>query len=194
MKLTKMAGAFALTAAMAMAAVPAFAAVEATNEDTFSETGQNTNKATASTKVYATTINANLDATIPTRVAIVIPSKGGTITAPGADVYKIHNNTTTNSIKLESVKASQTGIFSLSNATNNGNTMALTLDAGTWTGIQLVGQTNATAAPEIASNADLGLALKGNVSVASGTVLDSSNLSSAVMDITYTIGIGTMNS
>lgn len=192
MKLTKIAGSFALTAAMAMAAVPAFAAVEATNEEQFAETNT-ANKSAATTHVYAETINANLDATVPTRVAVVIPSKGGQVTAPAPTAYKIHNNTTTNSIKLEGVTASAPGIFSLGTATNNSNTIAMTLDAGTWTGIQLTGAQTNTGGPVIASNGDLGLTLKGNVSVAPGTTLDASNLSAAIMDITYTIGIGSMN-
>lgn len=199
MKLTKMAGAFALTAALAMSAVPAFAAVEATNEDYFVETNTtNTNQAQATTEVWAQTINKYLNATIPTRVAIVVPSQGGAITAPSTSAYKIHSNTD-NDIYLTKVNSRPGGAFQLSalatNATGLPNTVtnhtfALTLDAGTWTGIPLDGNEKVDSSATIPANGDLGLQLAGQFMPANantGGVLSASQLNSAVMNIVYTI-------
>lgn len=190
MKLTKMAGAFALTAALAMTAVPAFAAADATNTDNFKDGGNNT--ATATTKVYAEAINAALNATIPTRVAIVVPATGsGEIKAPSSDVYKIVNNTTTNQVFLKGVEATP-GSFALSNTTAGiltNSTLAMKLQAGTWsvdltTGAKTPGSGSA---PSIAANGgELPLALSGNAQIV-GT-LSASSLESAVMNINYTIG------
>lgn len=207
MKLTKMAGAFALTAAMAMAAVPAFAAPGATNEDQFYPTEPfNANQASQTTEVYAELINKYLDATIPTKVAIVIPGQGGAITAPSSTAYKIHNNTTTNAIKLISInsKPAAGGVFSLaaSNTTStqptNAHVFALTLNTGSQT-FDLDGTPKTTGSvPEIASNSDLPLQLAGNYypkhTGSNPDVLTAANLTSAVMEIEYTIGIGTTNS
>lgn len=207
MKLTKMAGAFALTAAMAMAAVPAFAAPAATNEDQFYPTDPfNQNEASQTTEVYAELINKYLDATIPTRVAIVIPGQGGAITAPAKEAYKIHNNTTTNAIKLMDVssQAAGGGVFTLAantpatgNDTPTQHTFALKLAAGS-ENIALDGQKHTIGTPiEIASNTDLQLQLSGDYipkyNGSNPEVLTASNLTSAVMNITYTIGIGKMN-
>ena len=205
MKLTKMAGAFALTAAMAMAAVPAFAAPGATNEDQFYPTGDfNDNQASQTTEVYAELINKYLDATIPTKVAIVIPGQGGAITAPSSTAYKIHNNTTTNAIKLVKLnsKAAAGGVFKLavpgtSSTPTDAHVFALTLNTGSQTfNLDGTPQTT-TAVPEIASNSDLPLQLAGNYYPkhigSSPDVLTAANLTSAVMEIEYTIGIGKTN-
>lgn len=199
MKLTKMAGAFALTAAMAMAAVPAFAAPEATNDDQFYPTNPFTdNEASQTTEVYAELINKYLDATIPTRVAIVIPGQGGTITAPSATAYKIHNNTTNNAIKLEQLtsQAAGGGVFSLSTTAPSNPTshvFALKLTAGAQT-VNLDGNVQPFTNLEVATNQDLGLQLSGTYtpkySGGNPEVLTANNLTSAVMNITYTIGIG----
>ncbi len=193
MKLTKMAGAFALTAAMAMTAVPAFAAVGVDNEELFTTTGNGSNATgTQTTVVEAEAVNTQLMATIPTKVAIVIPSSGtGAIVAPQASAYKITNTGTSNAIQLKSVQ-STAGLFSLSTGTDNAKSLALKLDAGTWEGIALDGSLkNAQGANMVniaANNGTLGLRLYGNAN-SGATPLTSDNLTSAVMTITYTIGL-----
>lgn len=188
MKLTKMAGAFALTAALAMTAVPAFAAADATNTDNFKDGGNNT--ATATTKVYAEAINASLNATIPTRVAIVVPATGsGEIKAPSSDVYKIINNTTTNQVFLRSVEATP-GSFSLSTTTSgslSNSTLAMKLQAGTASFNLTTGTQSPSSAVSIAANGgELPLALSGTAQIVGQ--LSASTLESAVMNINYTIG------
>lgn len=190
MKLTKMAGAFALTAAMAMTAVPAFAAVGADNTENFKDSASN--EATATTKVYAETINAQLNATIPTRVAIVMPSMaGGDITAPSSDVYKIINKTTSSPIYLKKVGSASSGfqLASTTPTTGLNNVLAMKLAAGSFS-TDLTG-TDATVPSgtpvSIAANGgELGLALSGKSYI--GTALSASQLDSAIMTITYTIG------
>lgn len=190
MKLTKMAGAFALTAAMALTTVPAFAAVGASNEELFTDIGNNTNPVgQQSTEVWAETTNASIMAMVPTRVAIVIPSSGeNAIMAPQASAYKITNTGTQNAIRLTSV-SSTNGLFNL-NGTGD-KQLKLQLDAGSWTNIPLNGGTiNGTGTNNVtipANNGNVALRLYGN-SVVTGTPLSADNLTAAVMSITYTIG------
>lgn len=195
MKLTKIAGAFALTAAMAMAAVPAFAdTTEATNEALFTES--TTNKATASTKVMASATNVNLTASIPTRVAVVIPSKGvGNVICPGSDVYKIVNKST-NKIYLNNVTGAN-GAFSLvTEATtqpqgSNIKNLAMKVTVnGKDVQLSTAGYNfQPTDAPEISINGELPLTLSGNVAMSSDVTLTTASLDAAITTITYTIGV-----
>lgn len=193
MKLTKIAGAFALTAAMAMAAVPAFAdVVDATNEGLFSDSA--TNKATAQTKVYATPTNVDLSATIPTQVAVVIPGKGtGTITAPSATAYKIVNQSK-GQIYLQYVAGTE-GMFKLTNNADaqptSGQIMNMKLQAGSTATKDITTSDVAINAP-IGVNSELGLQLSGNVAIQSGVTLTTTNLTSSIVTLTYTIGTASL--
>lgn len=105
MKLSKMAGAFALTAALAMGTVPALAAETATgNMKDFSDGAtwgsSNEAAATGDTVVRAFAFNEQLNATIPLEITVVFPSTGGAITAPDKTAYKIVNNSTKADIKV----------------------------------------------------------------------------------------------
>lgn len=85
MKMKKMVGALALTAALAMGTAPAFAAGTET-ENAFSDSG--------STKVKAKvdTVNKQVRATVPLQVTVVFGATGGgEITGPTADAYKVTN-------------------------------------------------------------------------------------------------------
>lgn len=86
MKMKKMAGALALSAALAMGtAMPAFAA-SATTDTAFSGTD-------GSTEIKASVEDTMLKATVPLHVAIVFGAASGTsaITAPQASTYAISN-------------------------------------------------------------------------------------------------------
>lgn len=197
MKLTKIAGAFALTAAMAMAAVPAFAdPIEATDVDTFTDTGKSENKATAQTKVMASMVNVNVSATIPTRVAVIVPSSGtSTVKCPTAAAYYIHNDNSTGAIKLYNVTSSKgSSAFNLVKAYPSGtseNQLQMQLECGAATPVDLDGSSVNIAAPlpSIAVNDNLGLSLSGNAAVKTSTTLSSAQLDNAIVTINYTIGV-----
>lgn len=94
MKIKKMAGALALSAALAMGtAMPAFAA-SATEETAFSGTD-------GSTEIKASVLDTQLQATVPLHVAIVFNADSGVgdIKAPDASKYAI-TNTGEGSIKV----------------------------------------------------------------------------------------------
>lgn len=188
MKLTKIAGAFALTAAMAMSAVPAFAAVGTDNVENFKEATSNTSNAT--TKVYAETVNASLNATIPTRVAVVLPSSGaGDVQCPTSEAYKIINKSAT-PIYLRTIESAGMGfqLKSSPDTSGNFNSLAMKVNAGSFeAALDGTAKQGGATAPEIAgNNGELGLALSGKSWV--GQTLSASQLDSAIMTITYTIG------
>lgn len=88
MKMKKMIGAVALTAALAMGSVPAFAASASNDaaDNAFSDSG--------STEIRAKVDNVdpNVRATVPLKVVVVMGATGGgQIMGPSADSYKITN-------------------------------------------------------------------------------------------------------
>lgn len=97
MKMKKMVGALALTAALAMGTAPAFAASASTPDpatDAFSENG--------STEIKAKVDNVNpaIRATVPLQVTVVFGShEGSDIIGPNSSAYKI-TNVGTGNIKL----------------------------------------------------------------------------------------------
>lgn len=184
MKLTKIAGAFALTAAMAMSAVPAFAVATAENVENFKEASSNTSAAT--TKVYAETVNADLNATIPTRVAIVMPSlNAGDITGPSSEAYKIINKGT-NPVYLKKIASAGTGFTLQATPATSGTANVLALKVNNYVLDGSSKDLTGTDVAEIAANnGELGLALTGKSYI--GTAIGAGQLDSAIMTITYTI-------
>lgn len=87
MKIKKMVGALALTAALAMGSVPAFAVPsEDGKSDEFSDSGSTEVKATVDT------VSKQVRASVPLSVAVVFAANGaGEITGPTAGAYKITN-------------------------------------------------------------------------------------------------------
>lgn len=88
MKMKKMVGALALTAALAMGTAPAFAASVSNDaaDNQFSDSG--------STEIQAKidNVNPHIRAQVPMKVVVVMGSTGGgTITGPSADKYTIKN-------------------------------------------------------------------------------------------------------
>ena len=196
MKLTKMAGAFALTAAMAMATVPAFAATTAENVEQFTST--DSSNATASTDVKFEVVDASLNATIPTKVAVVIPSTGGTITGPTN--YEIVNNST-GPIRVSKLQVSAPNAnmsIPASSWTTDpaapsaGGIILGTLSIGGGSPLQLHAATNGVsvqtsyASALIANGAKCSLELGGKVLAPTGG-LTASDLTSTAMKIQYTI-------
>lgn len=205
MKLTKMAGAFALTAALAMGTVPAFAAAsaEATTDKTFDEI--NESSASQSTDVTFTIVNAALNATIPTKVAVVVPSNGGAITAPTSDVYQLKNNGTSainvtnvaftnpeQTIRLPSV--SNKTSYTTSDFGGGDALLDATLTMKSTTVKMYVPSTGTndgrlTSPVEVAKGAALPLTIAGKVQmVDESATLTAGTLGSATVNIAYTIG------
>ena len=104
----KMFAALALSATLAMGAVPAFAA------DTADKTGEATDvttadgKASSSTTVKVQTIASNITATIPLSITVVGPAEGGNLSGVPSN-YKIVNKSVY-PIKVTEVKADMTDI------------------------------------------------------------------------------------
>lgn len=97
----------ALSATLAMGAVPAFAA-DVTVGDAGSFTPQaGDTKGDASTAVNVFASASQIQATLPVDITIVTPSKGGTITAPSATAYKIVNNNATADLKVTAVQGAK---------------------------------------------------------------------------------------
>lgn len=87
----KMFAALALSATLAMGAVPAFAAEpNGTSVEGSGDFKDDSNKAT--TVVSIKTDASQISATIPMKATIVAKANGGDVTAPTADSYKVTNN------------------------------------------------------------------------------------------------------
>ncbi len=86
MKMKKMVGALALTAALAMGTAPAFAAQVGSDNDEFSDNGS------TEIKAKVDNINPAIRATVPLQVTVVFGSNGGSdIVGPNSSAYKITN-------------------------------------------------------------------------------------------------------
>lgn len=116
----KMFAALALSATLAMGAVPAFAAdSDGTSVEGSGDFKDNSNKAT--TVVSIKTDASQISATIPVKATIVAKANGGDITAPTADAYKVTNNSSFD-VYITSVKATEKAGWKLADSvdvTNN---------------------------------------------------------------------------
>lgn len=101
MKMKKMVGALALTAALAMGTAPAFAAPGATGESAF----DNTDKGSTDIKAEVQkSLNTQIQAKVPLQVVVTFGSTGASdILGPTADMYKI-TNTGEDTIAVENVE------------------------------------------------------------------------------------------
>lgn len=103
----KMFAALALSATLAMGAVPAFAEEPAENPLDGSVTdAQKIDKTTGqNTVVSVKTVVGQIDATVPTKVVVSANTDGGDVAVPSATAYKIVNNSIfdlhVNSVKAE---------------------------------------------------------------------------------------------
>lgn len=93
----------ALSATLAMGAVPAFAADASVNDSgAFEATDQTTGKGSTQLNVQATA--SQIQATLPIDITVITPTSGGAITAPTDKAYKIVNNNATTPLKIKSIK------------------------------------------------------------------------------------------
>ncbi len=104
MKMKKMVGALALTAALAMGTMPAFAAPSATGSSEFDDS------AAGSTDIKAEVtkeLNQHIKATVPLQVVVTFGSQGASdILGPTSDMYKI-TNTGDQAIKVKDVELAE---------------------------------------------------------------------------------------
>ena len=200
-KTKKMAAVLALSAALAMGAVPAFAADASVGKTgSFTDGNDNTGSASTALNVYATA--SQIQATIPVDITIVTPIEGGTITAPSADAYKIVNNNATKGLKVTKVQgvdnAGWKAVTELTNPKSNmaattgemqltvkaGSSAAMSIASDAATGIPAEAQSYFTAP----SNGELGLTLAGTTAVKSNLT---ANTTYPAVKITYTVAVDT---
>lgn len=200
-KTKKMAAVLALSAALAMGAVPAFAADASVGKTgSFADGDDNTGSASTALNVYATA--SQIQATIPVDITIVTPIEGGTITAPSADAYKIVNNNATKGLKVTKVQGvDNAGWKAVTELTNPKSNMAattgemqLTVKAGSSAAMSIASDA-ATSIPAEAqsyftapSNGELGLTLAGTTAVKSNLT---ANTTYPAVKITYTVAVDT---
>lgn len=200
-KTKKMAAVLALSAALAMGAVPAFAADASVGKTgSFIDGNDNTGSASTALNVYATA--SQIQATIPVDITIVTPIEGGTITAPSADAYKIVNNNATKGLKVTKVQGvDNAGWKAVTELTNPKSNMAattgemqLTVKAGSSAAMSIASDA-ATSIPAEAqsyftapSNGELGLTLAGTTAVKSNLT---ANTTYPAVKITYTVAVDT---
>lgn len=101
MKMKKMVGALALTAALAMGTAPAFAAPGATGESAFDKTDKGSTDIKAEVQK---SLDTQIQAKVPLQVVVTFGSTGASdILGPTADMYKI-TNTGEDAIAVENVE------------------------------------------------------------------------------------------
>lgn len=128
MKATKLLGSVALTAALAMGAVPAFASQTAlsdwqpgTDQGIGGAGVSNTNKmmnvstdannvktGTGSTAVKASVFDADMQVTVPLQLSVAFASVGSTLTCPSDGTYQIINNGS-KPVKITNIAATPSG-------------------------------------------------------------------------------------
>lgn len=191
MKLTKTLGAFALTAALAMGAIPAFAAgvdVSSVEDQFVQQAGDANDTASASTTIKGTAINEQLNAVIPIELTVVTPSAGGTLTCPDASAYRITNK---GSSDIYVIQAKATGSsFQMAamtaSPTGSQNKMALQVAAGGKT-VDLNTGLSSGEGIAVAQNASVGLTLSGWTYVDPSKPLAAGALADALCIVKYTI-------
>lgn len=203
-KAKKIITAVALSTTLAMGAVPAFAAEEATpagepaiNETgSFADTGSGNGSASTTLNVYATA--SQIQATIPVNITVVTPKEGGIITAPSATAYKIVNNNATADLKVTEIKGVDTADWKAVKEFTSPKTgmaakkgeMQLTVKAGA-SAAQVVNGTEATKLADDAvayftapAGKELGLTIAGKTSVKADLTANSSY---PAVQIAYTV-------
>lgn len=217
MKLKKMAGALALTAALAMGTAPAFAAETAVGNNHDFKDGatwgtSNEAAATSDTVVKAFAFNEQLNATIPLEITIVFPSTGGAIISPDKTAYKITNNSTKADIKVVEAELSganmnfqwrntiPTGGMNQAADTTSKNQILFKIEAGgantplqpagsqgAINGLKLSGATDGDNYFNVPKNDSTGIKISGEVGVPPTAPLGTGLMADTLTKINYTI-------
>ncbi len=135
MKTSKMLGAVALTAALAMGTMPAFAAgltdpqdpnVPPTQgvgaDERVGNISDDKTMGTGDTTVWGKSYIAQLNVTIPIEMGVALPSTDGAIIFPKADAYRIKNNGS-DSVKIVNVVGMNTQDFVIADDAANASSM-----------------------------------------------------------------------
>lgn len=203
MKMKKMVGALALTAALAMGTTPAFATGTAVGNDAlFSQLGNAAdNKATGNTIVNGMPINAQLIVSVPIDITVVVPTTGGDLICPTSTAYRIQNRSN-NSVYVIGAQLDDGGFVAVDDAKATGNDYAtltkraITLKAN---GVSLGNKTDGTAmkstgtapweitAGSSATPTNLPIELAGYTNEFPSAPLTSGTLTSNMCTIVYTI-------
>ncbi len=204
MKMKKMVGALALTAALAMGTTPAFASGTAVgNDQLFSQLGNAAdNKAQGNTIVNGMPINAQLIVSVPIDITVVVPTTGGELICPSSTAYRIQNRSN-NSVfvigaQLEDGSFTASADASTESAATTagmtryislvGNNLSLGDKTSTQTAMAKTGTTPwEITAGTAATPTDYGITLSGTTNDFSGMPLTSGTLTSNMCKIVYTI-------
>ena len=211
MKMKKMVGALALTAALAMGTTPAFASgTSVGNDQLFSQIGNAAdNKARGDTVVNGMPINAQLIVSVPIDITVVVPTTGGELICPTSTAYRIQNrsNNSVYVIGAQLENGSFTAVADASDTTgagssaNNyasnggkrtisliGNGLSLGDKTATQTAMAKTGTTPwEITAGTAATPTDYGITLSGCTNDFSAAPLTSGTLTSNMCKIVYTI-------
>lgn len=206
MKMKKMIGALALTAALAMGTTPAFAAgTSVGNDQLFSQLGNAAdNKAQGNTIVNGMPINAQLIVSVPIDITVVVPTTGGELICPTSTAYRIQNRSN-NSVFVIGAQLEDGAFTAVADATDTTNVPAATtgggraislnannLSLGDKTSTQTAMAKTGTTPWEItagsaATPTDYGITLAGTTNDLSANPLTSGSLTSNMCKIVYTI-------
>lgn len=195
-KTKKVLATLALSATLAMGAVPAFAVDASVNETgSFGEDG------TGVTTLNVQATASQIQATLPVSITVVTPAAGGTITAPSDKAYKIVNNSATAPLKIKSIQGvdangwlvKSTLTTSTSEIKGTGE-MQLSVKAGASAPVTITTTDTAIADAAasyftVAENDSLGLTLAGATAVKSNLATDSPI---PAVKIQYTVAAGTV--
>ncbi|WP_139651363.1 hypothetical protein [Raoultibacter phocaeensis] len=188
----------ALTAALALGAAPAALAVE--GDAQVNTTGNIAADGTASTtlNVYAT--QSQIQATIPVDITVVTPARGGIITAPTAEAYRIVNNGS-DALKVTEIrgvdgsgwKAVTTLTENVADITATTGELAMTVKAGSSAALPVdsaaattIAGANADYFTVAANGGTLGLTLAGESKVKSTLTGDTAY---RAIQIAYTVSV-----
>ena len=204
MKMRRMVGALALTAALAMGTTPALASGTAVgNDQLFSQLGNAAdNKAQGNTIVNGMPINAQLIVSVPIDITVVVPTTGGELICPSSTAYRIQNRSN-NSVfvigaQLEDGSFTASADASTESAATTagmtryislvGNNLSLGDKTSTQTAMAKTGTTPwEITAGTAATPTDYGITLSGTTNDFSGMPLTSGTLTSNMCKIVYTI-------
>ncbi len=196
MKTSKVFGAIALSAALVMGTVPAFAALptvdeqkDITNVKSFTQTGSSdlVYQGNGNTDIKASTYVPQLNVTVPVRMEVALPAVNGDIVFPTTDAYRIYNNSTDQEAYIQKVKAVGKGSFDLAVGAPGGGSTRHNLELAVDTHDLTNGDHTATLDYEIPSNNSYGIGVSGKVNW-STTPTELSGKTFEIAQLQYTIG------
>lgn len=184
----------ALSSVLAMGAVPAFAADDASVNDS----GSFGTDGTGTTQLNIKATASQIQATLPIDITIVTPAAGGIITAPSANAYKIVNNNATTALQVKSIKGEDANGWAFKSTLDKANVkdtgdLKLGVKAGASSSL-IIGTSstpiegNTAAYFTVPAKGSLGLTLEGETAVKTDLSTDSPIKAAKIQ---YTVGAPT---